>query len=177
MRAHDLFRHFFFCSRRALPAANHVTGQFAQPPHGLRRVLRDYKGVVSLAIVAGLTGISAMGAQPISNGDELQEIVVTSQKRSQDLLNVPVSIGVLNSNTLAAAHITDFDDIARAIPGFSLTEGGAPGTSSLEIRGISSTSGGGTVGVYLDETPVTDQKQGYVMILAGYHECCLQAKR
>jgi iron complex outermembrane receptor protein len=161
MSAHDLFRHFFFCSRRALPAANHATGQFAQPSHGSRRVRRDYKGVVSLAIVGGLTGISAVGAQPISNGDELQEIVVTSQKRSQDLLNVPVSIGVLNSNTLAAAHITDFDDIARAIPGFSLTEGGAPGTSSLEIRGISSTSGGGTVGVYLDETPVTVVQNSY----------------
>jgi iron complex outermembrane receptor protein len=125
---------------------------------------RAWRGPFLLITLMGLVAGPVYAVDTAANGpgdDQLEEVVVTAQKRSEDLRNVPVSISVLNSQVLTTAHIENFDDIARATPGISLTEGGAPGTSALEIRGISSTSGAGTVGVYLDEVPITVAQNSY----------------
>jgi outer membrane receptor protein involved in Fe transport len=56
--------------------------------------------------------------------------------------------------------VRDITDLTRVVPNISFTaasgNGGAgPGTSNVEIRGISSTAGAATVGIYLGDTPVT----------------------
>lgn len=101
------------------------------------------------AVAAGATTATDSGA------DQLQEIVVTAEKRSQDIKEVPLSISVLSSDALQSDHVQSYEDITRALPSVSFLSGGGPGLDNISIRGISSTSGAATVGLYLDEVPIT----------------------
>jgi len=93
-----------------------------------------------------------------TRSDGIQTVVVTAQKRPEDASKVPISITVLGGDELAAQHIGDYADITRSIPNISFSGGGSggnagdgPGLSNIEIRGISSSAGSATVGVYMDD--------------------------
>jgi outer membrane receptor protein involved in Fe transport len=103
---------------------------------------------------AGAQDQATVGAAPAQESG-LEEIVVTAQKRSENLQEVPASVSVLSASVLKESHIDGFEDITRATPGVSFGAGGAPGLDNIEIRGISSNSGSATVGIYLDEVSIT----------------------
>ncbi|TDK59653.1 TonB-dependent receptor [Sapientia aquatica] len=97
---------------------------------------------------------------------EIQSVVVTAQKRKEDASKVPISISVIGGEELAAQHIGDYADITRAIPNVSFSGGGGggdagdgPGLSNIEIRGISSSAGSATVGIYQDDISMTVSNQ------------------
>ncbi|MRW89236.1 TonB-dependent receptor [Duganella sp. FT80W] len=92
--------------------------------------------------------------------DEIEVVKVTAQKRKEDPAKVAMSITAVTGAQLQAEHVNDITDLTRVVPNISFTaasgNGGAgPGTSNIEIRGISSTAGAATVGMYLGETPIT----------------------
>lgn len=87
----------------------------------------------------------------------LQEIVVTSTKRSEMLRTVPMSISVLSAADLHAAGIKDIGDIAAVTTGveFDASSQFGPGIlTNLAIRGISADKGDATTGIYVDDTPI-----------------------
>jgi iron complex outermembrane recepter protein len=100
---------------------------------------------------------------PESASYGLEEIIVTAQKTAEKLRDVPISITVITGDQITNQHIQDIGDITRVVPNFSFSTSGNPGGSVLEIRGISSESGASTVGVYLDEVPIT-QRTGYAYV-------------
>jgi outer membrane receptor protein involved in Fe transport len=112
--------------------------------------------VGTLALVASVD----VQAQTTPNSDQIQEITVTAQKRTETTKDIPVSISAISGNDLNERHIADFDDLTRTTPGVSFGQGGSgngagSGLNNIEIRGVSSSSGSATVGIYLDETSIT----------------------
>jgi len=93
---------------------------------------------------------TAETADPANAGD----IVVTAQRRSERLQDVPVSITALSSDTLQLRGISDPSDLARIVPGFSASESGL-NTPIYTLRGIgfneTSLAATSTVSVYVDE--------------------------
>jgi outer membrane receptor protein involved in Fe transport len=92
--------------------------------------------------------------------EHIEVVRVTAQKRQEDPNKVAMSISAVSGTQLEAQHVNDFTDLTRVVPNISFTaatgNGGAgPGTSNIEVRGISSAAGAATVGVYLGEVPVT----------------------
>lgn len=85
----------------------------------------------------------------------LQEITVTAQKRSEDIKDIPISVSAIGAAQLSEHHVADYDDITRTVPSVSFQAGAGPGLDNIEIRGVSSTSGSATVGIYIDEVSVT----------------------
>ena len=84
----------------------------------------------------------------------LPEIIVTAQKRTENLQDVPLSLSVISRETLAEQGVEGFTDVAARIPGLTMNSAG-PGRSSYSIRGISSIGGNApTTGFYIDETPI-----------------------
>ena len=87
-------------------------------------------------------------------------IVVTAQKRSENIQKVPISLQALGTASLEQHQVQNFDDYAKQLPSVSVQSFG-PSQGQLFFRGI--TSGGDglpfgalpTSGVYVDETPVT----------------------
>jgi iron complex outermembrane receptor protein len=113
-----------------------------------------------IAFAAALSGNAARAqtaaADTPSADKGLEEIVVTAQKRSENLKDIPISISAISGYDLQAKQIANYDDIARAVPGVSFNSiGASEGLDNITIRGISSTSGSATVGIYLDDVSIT----------------------
>ncbi len=98
--------------------------------------------------------------KPAPNG-QLEEIVVTAQKRRETARKIAGSIGVISGTEITDHHIENFEDITRTVPGVSFAAHNGPGQDNISIRGVASTVGNPTVGVYLDEVPIITQS-GYV---------------
>ena len=79
-------------------------------------------------------------------------IVVTAQKRSQRLIDVPQSISVVSGSTLEEQNASSFADYLKLVPGLQLNQS-TPGQGRLIIRGVNTGGVASTVGVYMDETP------------------------
>ncbi len=120
----------------------------------LRRDLLASAAAMAISSGAVLTE-PALAADADSGANQLPEIIVTAQKRSEDLTKVPTSISVLSGESLGSTAINDFDDLSRAVPGLSFQSGGQEGSANLQIRGVSSTAGDQTVSLYLNETPIS----------------------
>jgi outer membrane receptor protein involved in Fe transport len=87
----------------------------------------------------------------------LQEIVVTSTRREESLSKVPLSVVATNQETLDKQGVRAMDDLMRLTPGVTFGQTAqfyGTGQSAIAIRGIQSTSGIPTTGVYIDDTPV-----------------------
>lgn len=103
---------------------------------------------------------AADAADSATEAGSLEEVVVTAQKRSEDLQKVPISLQVLSGETLEQHQVSSFDDYAKLLPSVSYQSLG-PGQSQLYFRGIASGGDGlhagslPATGVYLDEIPVT----------------------
>ncbi|MBX7526026.1 TonB-dependent receptor [Qipengyuania vesicularis] len=93
----------------------------------------------------------------------VQTIVVTAQKRSEDLQDVPVSVAAIGEEQLDELGIDTFEDYLEQLP--TVTAGGSgPGQSTIYIRGLASTTPNLTtagvaglapnVSLYLDEQPL-----------------------
>jgi iron complex outermembrane recepter protein len=94
----------------------------------------------------------AANAAEASGQDGGQIIVVTAQKRSQTLIEVPQSISVVSGSTLEDQNASNFADYLKLVPGLQLSQS-TPGQGRLIVRGVNSGGVASTVGVYMDETP------------------------
>ena len=88
---------------------------------------------------------------------EVQEIIVTAQRHSEQLNSVPMSITALSGSTLTQRGVSDPEDLIKAVPGLSV----ARTSFSIPIyalRGVGFTdtalASASTVAVYTDETPL-----------------------
>ena len=103
---------------------------------------------------------SGDGARQVALPEQIEVVTVTAQKRREDPSKVAMSISVVGGAQLQAQHVNDFSDLTRVVPNISFTaasgNGGAgPGTSNIEVRGISSAAGAATVGIYLGDVSMT----------------------
>jgi iron complex outermembrane receptor protein len=92
-----------------------------------------------LAISAALAGAEAWAADA-SSAPALEEIIVTAQKRSENLQDVPISVVAISAQQIKDAGITDIRNLAILTPGLTVTSEGNEAITTARIRGI------GTVG-------------------------------
>jgi len=86
---------------------------------------------------------------------ELEEVVVTAQKRAERLIDVPISIVALTADEIQKRQITDIDELSMAVPGLTFRSDGGYGRT-IVLRGTSNFFGNASlIGLYLDEAPVT----------------------
>ena len=121
---------------------------------------------LAAAISAVLAGVPLASAQQ-APGDTLEEVIVTAQKRSENLQDVPISIQALGTEKLDQLQVRSLDDYVKYLPSVadvrSQGQGGngQPGTTHVYMRGVVSGGDGNhsgsqpSVGTYFDEQPVT----------------------
>ena len=108
--------------------------------------------------VAVLALMPAVAAQA-----QIEEVMVTAQKREQSLQDVPISLQSFNTDTIAELGIQDFQDYARMMPSvqFQPTPATGVGFTQVYMRGVTTgrdgqaTTSQPSVGMYLDEQPIT----------------------
>ena len=77
---------------------------------------------------------------PAGSGVEIDEIVVTAQKREERLQDVPLSVGVVEAETLGALRLNEVTDLQNLVPGLSQTNAAGPRSFGFFVRGIGTTS-------------------------------------
>jgi iron complex outermembrane receptor protein len=125
---------------------------------------RLFLGPVLLAS-SMLSGIPAAIAADTNSG-ALETVVVTAEKREENLQKVPMNVQAITSQKLQDMHLTNFTDFQLYMPSVTFAvsgqgSNGGPGFANITMRGIASDQNGNhsgplpTVGVYLDEAPIT----------------------
>jgi len=106
--------------------------------------------------VALAAGADADEAAPAPQ--QMQEVTVTANRREESLNKVPISVSAYTQDTMDIKGIKDIDDIARYSPGVRVDESQS---NSISIRGIASTGGSGTTGIYIDDVPIQVRDLGF----------------
>ena len=118
----------------------------------------DAAGSVTSAGAGSNAATSTDGGAGDSSAGELglQEVVVTAQKRTERIKDVPMSISQISGDALEMQESNSLAASVSAVPGVNVNDGGTPGQTQITIRGISmgSTINGSLVGTYIDDAPV-----------------------
>jgi outer membrane receptor protein involved in Fe transport len=121
----------------------------------MRAAFRGSVSYFGLGMVLAAGIASQAQAQTADTSDKVETVVVTAEKRAEPLQNVPIAVTALTGQKLTEMGGSDLADFAGAIPGLSFQNDRA-GENSTTIRGISEIGGTApSVGVYIDEIPVT----------------------
>ena len=115
--------------------------------------------IVFSAAANGQSSGSAIAAS--TNNAGLEEIVVTATRREETVNTVPLSVTAYDTAKLDAQGIVSIDDLALMTPGLAFTRTRYADTTSISIRGIASSVGAATTGVYVDDTPVQVRTLGF----------------
>ncbi|WP_294251814.1 TonB-dependent receptor [uncultured Sphingomonas sp.] len=118
--------------------------------------------LLASTMLAAAPALAQQQADAPPTTTDSNDIVVTAQKRSESLQNVPLSIQALSTQKLDELNVSNFTDYVQQLPSVSFQAlGGTPGTNVVYMRGVASGGDGNhsgslpSVGVYLDEQPVT----------------------
>lgn len=88
---------------------------------------------------------------------ELQEVIVTAEKRELNPGDIPTALTVVTPRTIPGENNPDLRNISGIVPNFYMQEGGLKLSTPLYIRGIGTVSGTPPVGLYVDGVPVFDK--------------------
>ena len=118
-----------------------------------------------MAILSAHAADAARAAEPadkpgVSVGGGIEEVVVTAQRRTESIQNVPITMQALTGEALTQLNVATFEDSVRYLPNVTLT-GAGPAEDNIVMRGLATSNTGtqaaGIVGsfpnvaVYLDE--------------------------
>ena len=94
--------------------------------------------------------------QATANSPEIQEVVVSAQRRDETIERVPISMTAFSQSTLDDLHVQSLSDLATITPGLLIPPPGPGGQSltNIIIRGIISNNNSPTTGVYIDDTSI-----------------------
>ena len=120
----------------------------------MRKPILKAISVSSLALVAGwATTVSAQEAG--AAGEQAGEIIVTANKRSENLQDVPISLSAVAGDALEKGRTTQIDELVTKVPNLQLTSTVGENTPIFALRGVSlndfSLNQSGPVATYYDE--------------------------
>jgi iron complex outermembrane recepter protein len=111
-------------------------------------------------------GSTPQAGEAASVGEAVQEIIVTAQRRSERLTDVPYNISAISSNEIAATGTTNANDLAQVVVGLGAVNEGpvsSNGNNNFTLRGLRSDQAGkaevpfsnvSTVSTYYGDSPL-----------------------
>ncbi len=117
--------------------------------------------LIAPAVAVGVAHAQAQGQSANTsihgaNATEVGEVVVTATRKEESLSKVAESVSAFTAKKMDVLNIKSFADIAKFTPGVTFDSE----SHDISIRGISSTAGSGTTGIYIDDTPVQIRNLG-----------------
>ena len=117
-----------------------------------------FKGISAIAFCFAVLDANVTVAQLAGDDAKVaideNAIIVTAQKREENVIDVPISISVVSGKDLERSGINDFHDLSRIAPGFTSEEYGDARAGRMTIRGVASLQDNpgkqSSVGVFLD---------------------------
>lgn len=116
-------------------------------------VKRGSLSLLALAFVAAAARADSTGSSSVTgDSGQLEEIVVTSQRRPENLQSVPLYVTVASGKELSNAGVDDTGSLSLAVPGLSYTQTGNAATPFIRGVGTTTVSAGAeaSVATYVD---------------------------
>ncbi|TMO23130.1 TonB-dependent receptor [Pseudoalteromonas sp. S4741] len=121
--------------------------------------------LLTLAVSSALSGVlfssnAVAQEQVIEKNKSLEVIEVTATRRSGSIQAAPLNITALDADVMKDQNISELADVARWVPGLTITDQGGRAGSPIIVRGLNTNSSGpssdgGTVATYINEIPVS----------------------
>jgi outer membrane receptor protein involved in Fe transport len=119
--------------------------------------------VAILSAHAAVEAHAADSADQSTQASGLQEIVVTAQRREQNIQDVPITMQALTGETLKQLNVSTFEDYVKYLPNVTFA-GNGPGQSNIFMRGLATDSSGiegsGAVGTFPNVAVYLDEQSG-----------------
>jgi iron complex outermembrane receptor protein len=122
---------------------------------------------LSTCLLAGLTVSLGAGAARAADAPSstVEEVIVTAQKRAENVQDVPQAVQVVSSTQLAAAGVREFTDLTKLAPSLVVRPAEQPVNSSISIRGVGtfafSIGVEPSVAIQVDDVPVAFQARAF----------------
>ena len=113
-------------------------------------IARRLRGLLSVTAALAPLVLATAGWAADAASTDVGEVIVTATRQDQLVSRVPESVSAFPAAKLQVLDVKSFQDLAKFTPGVAYDEQ----THDIAIRGISSTAGSGTTGVYIDDTPI-----------------------
>lgn len=108
---------------------------------------------------ASLQDPNSEGQRNKAGETQIEEIVVTAQKREENVEDVPISIAVLSGEELENSGVKNISELTYYVPSLASVELG-PGFQNITIRGVGNVRGNSSlIGLYLDEAAVAGSNE------------------
>src|SRR6184192_565380 len=123
-----------------------------------------------MAILSAHAGAAASAAAAAGSAEQsgassggIEEVIVTAQRRTESVQDVPITIQALTGDTLAQLNVTTFEDSLKFLPNVNIT-GSGPGQDNVIMRGLATTNTGtqaaGVVGSFPNVALYLDEQSG-----------------
>jgi iron complex outermembrane receptor protein len=107
---------------------------------------------------AGISNAQDTAAQTAAGrSQDIEQVVVTATRRAEKLDKIPVSVSAFTDIKMDVLGVKSFAQLAKFTPGVTYD----PDSNDVYIRGIDSTAGSGTTGIYIDDTPIQIRNLGF----------------
>jgi len=111
-------------------------------------------GTLILALASVVPPIARAADPGSSTSPELDEVIVTANKRAERQQDVGVSISTIGGADLEQIHAGSLADLSGSVPGLVINNKGGPGQTNIVIRGLNSQGNGSLVATLIDDMPV-----------------------
>ena len=108
-----------------------------------------------VAAVLATSGLVAFTADVFAQ--QIEEIIVTTRKRAENLQDVPIVIQAFTAQTLLNRGISDIEDLTKFTPGVSYDEGLIKQDIRISIRGLSPTRGRQNAAILMDDVDISSE--------------------
>jgi len=115
--------------------------------------------MTSVALTAALA-IPMTIAQTTDGWAQLDEIIVTTRKREENLQDLPLAVTAIGSDAIERQGVTGLEEITRISPSFIFNEAGAQKDVRITVRGLAPTRGRSSVAFLVDGIDVTSESFG-----------------
>jgi iron complex outermembrane receptor protein len=133
----------------------------------LQRAILCGAGTLAICLSPSIPALAEDAAQPQELW--LQEVVVTAQKRVENVQTVPIAVTVVGGDAFTKANVSGFSDLAKFAPSLTMTAGDQPANSAIVIRGIGtfafSVAAEPSVLVVVDDVAVGYQAQAFTELV------------
>jgi iron complex outermembrane receptor protein len=133
----------------------------------LRHSSTTVPGILTLSLaLSGISSAQTSGGSPSRDDDAgLDEVVVTANKRSESLQEVPLAVSVIGAEELRASGVTQFGDLGKLSPSLTIRPAEHPANSNVSLRGVGTFAFGigveSSVAVLVDEVPLAFQARAF----------------
>lgn len=106
---------------------------------------------------SGWVALAFAAAVPVNAWAQIEEVVVTTRKREENLQDIPIAVSAITSEQIQRQGISDLQGIVQNEPSVQFDQAFGPSDNRITIRGLSNTRGRSNVAFLVDGIDVTTE--------------------